>query len=235
MPPSGSAREKVPRNNLNENQRSRLIEHLLSGSKGGELGPGDLKNAAKEFSCSRYQVMGVWKRYKQQKEDGVVAIDLRNRRRGNSGRKGIDVAKLNEALLEVPLKNRTTQRAVAAQLGIPQQTLHQNLKKLGMRAASRFLKPLLTEQGKARRLAWALRWVREGHLGSRSFDKMDNVVMVDEKWFFIKKQGQRYYLADGEDAPVPGTQSAAQIPHQEAEVPGSRRAAAQRHGRQPQL
>lgn len=159
MPPSGSAREKVPRNNLNENQRSRLIEHLLSGSKGGEVGPGDLKNAAKEFSCSRYQVMGVWKRYKQQKEDGVVAIDLRNRRRGNSGRKGIDVAKLNEALLEVPLKNRTTQRAVAAQLGIPQQTLHQNLKKLGMRAASRFLKPLLTEQGKARRLAWAVRWV----------------------------------------------------------------------------
>ena len=80
------------------NQRSRLIEHLLSGSKGGKLRPGDLKNAAKELSCSRYQVMGVWKRYNQQKENGVVATDLRNRRRGNSGREGFDLATLNEAL-----------------------------------------------------------------------------------------------------------------------------------------
>ena len=111
----------------------------------------------------------------------------------------------------MPLKNRTTQRALANEVGLTQQGLQQNLKKLGLRAASRFLKPLLTEAGKQRRLSWALSFVRTGHGGTRKFDPMDNIVMVDEKWFFIKKNGQRYYLRDGEEAPVSKVQHKSHI------------------------
>ncbi|CAM9375651.1 unnamed protein product [Laminaria digitata] len=182
--------------------RHRLIEHLLCGSTEGKLGRGDIMNAAKKFKCSRYQVMGVWHRFEQQKADGVMDINLRNNRGGNSGRKRIDVEKYKEKLQHVPLKNRTTQSNVAKHLGLSQQTLRNNLKHLGMRAASRFLKPDLTEEGKKKRVDWALRWVRDGHGGARAFDTMDNVVMVDEKWFFMKKNGQRYYLGEGEDLPV---------------------------------
>ena len=97
MPVSGSAREIVRRNNLDEKQRHPLIEHLLSGSKDGVLGKHDVNNAAKTFACSRYKILRVWKRYKQQKADGAV-IDLRNRRYQNSGRKGIDTAKTLEII-----------------------------------------------------------------------------------------------------------------------------------------
>ena len=100
-----------------------------------------------------------------------------------------------------------------------------------MRASTRFLKPYLTEQAKARRLAWALRWVRDGHGGTRTFDTMDSVVMVDEKWFFMKKQGQKYILAEGEDR----THGSAQVTHQEGDVPGSCQAPAQGHPPQPQF
>ena len=210
MPVSGSAREIVRRNNLDEKQRHRLIEHLLSGSKDGVLGKHDVNNAAKTFACSRYQILRVWKRYKQQKADGAD-IDLRNRRYQNSGRKGIDTAKILEIIESVPLKNRTTQRALAKEVGLTQLGLQQNLKKLGLRAASRFLKPLLTEAGKLKRLDWAVSNVRTGHGGARRFDTMDNVVMVDEKWFFLKKHGQRYYLRDGEDAPVSSVQHKSHI------------------------
>ncbi|CAN0495898.1 unnamed protein product [Laminaria digitata] len=141
-----TAGEKKPRNSLNEKQRQRLIEHLLSGSTKGKLAKGDLLQPAAEFSCSRHQVKGVWNRYQQQKADGVD-IDLRNRRFGNSGRKGIDTEKLNEALKEVPLENRTSQRAVAKQLGISQQVLQKNLKKLSLRATSRFLQPAAKRRG----------------------------------------------------------------------------------------
>ncbi|CAM9673728.1 unnamed protein product, partial [Laminaria digitata] len=189
-------------NNLNENQRRRLIEHLLSGSTKGKLDKGALKEAASVFSCSRKQVSGVWKRYQQQAADGVLVMDVRQKRLGNSGQRVIDVEKLKEALQQVPLKNRTTQKSVAAQLGIPHSTFKQNMKKLGLRSASRFLKPYLTDTGKARRLAWALRWVREAPGGIRTFDTMNNVVMVDEKWFYKYKQGQKYYLVEGEDLPV---------------------------------
>lgn len=211
MPVSGAAPEKVPRNNLDEKMRQRLIEHLLSGSTAGKLGRGDILNAAKKFKCSRYQVMGVWNRFEQQKADGVTDINLRNNRGGNSGRKRFDVEKYKDELKDIPLKNRTTQRAVANQLGLSQQTLRNNLKHLGMRAASRFLKPLLTEEGKKKRVDWALRWVRDRHGGARVFDTMDNVVMVDEKWFFIKKNGQRYYLGEGEDLPAERVQHKSHI------------------------
>lgn len=127
----------MPRNNLNEKQRQRLVQHLLAGSKEGKLGKTDVAGAAKKFECSIYQVRSVWNRYKQQDADGSD-INLRNKRFGNSGRKSIDFDKAKEALLEVPLKNRTTQRAVAAQLGMSQQVLQRNLKKLGMRATPRF-------------------------------------------------------------------------------------------------
>ena len=35
--------------------------------------------------------------------------------------------------------------------------------------------------------------------------------MVDDKWFFIKKQGQRYYLGQGEDLPVEKVQHKSHI------------------------
>ena len=136
------------------------------------------------FGCSRYQVSAVWKRYKQQKDAGVVAVDLRSKRAGNSGRKEIDLAATREKLLQIPLKTRTSQRSVAA-LKTPHTILTDKLRKLGLHASRRFLKPLLTESGKAARLAWALRWVRESAGGgTRVFDEMKGVVMVDEKWFY---------------------------------------------------
>ena len=112
MPGSGSAAPKATRNNLSEKQRHRLVEHLLKGSKNGKLARGDLKKAAADFSCSYEQVTGVWKRYKQQTEDGAD-VNLRNGRFGHSGRRGVDVEKANEALKTIPMKNRTTMRALA--------------------------------------------------------------------------------------------------------------------------
>ena len=49
MPVSGGAREIVPRNNLSEKIRHRLIEHLLSGSEQGQLGKGDLTRAGNTY------------------------------------------------------------------------------------------------------------------------------------------------------------------------------------------
>ena len=90
-----------------------------------------------------------------QKEGGAVYPNLDNRRKVNSGRKGIDLTAVPAALKEIPIKSRTTIRGVAAALGLPRMTLFDNLKKLGLRAASRFLKPLLTDDNKRARLQWA--------------------------------------------------------------------------------
>ena len=183
MSVAGGAAEKATRKNLKDEIRA-LIEELLKGSTRGKLAKGDIQRVAQMFGCSRYQVSAVWKRYKQQKDAGVVAVDLRSKRAGNSGRKEIDLAATREKLLQIPLKTRTSQRSVAAELKIPHTPLTDNLRKLGLHASRRFLKPLLTESDKAARLAWALRWVRESAGGTRVFDETKGVVMVDEKWFY---------------------------------------------------
>lgn len=59
-----------------------------------------------------------------QKADGVVSPDMRNKRVGNAGPKEIDLEAVKEKLADVPLKNRTTHRAVAAWVGLTQSTLH---------------------------------------------------------------------------------------------------------------
>ena len=96
MSAAGGAAEKVPRKNLNEQERGALIEELLMGNTRGKLVKGNMLRVAQIFGCSRYQVSAVWHRYKQQKDAGIVAVDLRNKRPGNSGRKGIDVAAVRE-------------------------------------------------------------------------------------------------------------------------------------------
>ena len=77
----------------------------------------------------------------------------------NSDRKDIDLVAVRSALKEIPIKSRTTIRGVAAALGVPKMTLFDNLKKIGLRAVSRYLKPLLTDDNNKARLEWALRWV----------------------------------------------------------------------------
>ncbi|CAB1117614.1 unnamed protein product [Ectocarpus sp. CCAP 1310/34] len=137
-----------------------MVAELLKGSNNGALSHGDVKRVVAIYKQTPKTVSKYWKLYNQKKEAGEEDPDLHNKRKGNSGQKGLDIATLKEALQDIHLKNRTTIRSIAAALGIPKSTLFDNLNNLGLRSCSRFLKPLLSDDWKAQRLAWALRWVR---------------------------------------------------------------------------
>ena len=177
-------------NNLNETQRFRAIEELFGGNRNGVLRRGDINKVTETFKCCPRQISNVWKRYKHQKGRGIVNVSVANRRKGNAGRPTLDIDGMREAVREIPAKTRITLRGLAHALETPPSTMCQNLKKLGLRAASHFFRPLLTDTNKAGRLAWSLRWLREGHVGTRRFHNFYNVVLLDEKWFYTCKQGQ---------------------------------------------
>ncbi|CAM9901585.1 unnamed protein product, partial [Pylaiella littoralis] len=99
-----------------------------------------------------------------------------------------------------------------AALGIPQQTLFDNLKALGLRAHSNALKPYLTPDGKKERLRWVLRYISTARAGraaavTRVLHDFEDFVHVDEKWFYLFKDGQKFYLYDGEEPPIRKVQS----------------------------
>lgn len=196
-----SAAETPKRKNLNVAERSAVIAELLKGSNNGILRKGDFTRVGILFQTNRRVIARLWTCYQHQKAAGVLSPDLHNKRRGNSGRKGHNIDALRQTLKDIPIKNRTTLRGLAAALGIPKTTLVRNLEKLGLRAVSRQLKPLLTNRAKKERLEWALRWTRPAG-GGYKFHHFEDHVHLDEKWFYICQNGQTYYLCDDEELPI---------------------------------
>ena len=108
-----------------------------------------MKATADKNNCDWRTVRLLWKRYNEQKEEGVATPHPTSRRKGNSGRKRIDLEELREGLRDIPLNDRTTTvRRLAAALDIPRSTLHENLKALRLRAHSNAIKPFLTDAEK---------------------------------------------------------------------------------------
>lgn len=145
MSSARAAAQPRKRKNLTDAERTAVIEELLKGSNNGVLRRGDFGRVAGMFGSNPRTIAKLWKEYERQKADGVVRPDLRNKRRGKSGRKGIDVDGLLERLKDVPA-DKTSLRALSDALGIPKSTLQNTLKKRGLRAASRHLK-LFTDRG----------------------------------------------------------------------------------------
>ncbi|CAN0260747.1 unnamed protein product, partial [Pylaiella littoralis] len=202
MSASGNVVGTVKRKNLTTSEKRAAIAELLKGSKNGKLGKGDLKRVGEQFQQHPQTISRLWKDCNKQKDAGEVDPNLDNKRKQKSGRKGIDLVSIQAALAGIPIKNRTTIRGVAAALGIPRSTLFDNLKKLGLRAASRYLKPLLTDGNKTARLEWALRWVSSSAGGGHKFHHFEDFVHIDEKWFYICPNGQKYYLYTDEEVPT---------------------------------
>ncbi|CAM9853573.1 unnamed protein product, partial [Pylaiella littoralis] len=167
--------------NFNDSEKDKVIRFLLAGSTKGVLQHGAYKGAAEKFGCCWETIKRLWRRYDVQHEAGVASPKLTTGRRGKSGRKGIPLEELQARLRDIPLNDRTTQRRLAAALGVPLTTLHRNLKALGLRAHSNALKPVLHD--------------------------FEDFVHVDEKWFYLFKDGQKFYLYDDEIPPVRKVQS----------------------------
>ena len=116
-----------------------------------------------------------------------IRDSLSNKRKGRSGRRGINLEYLREALKSVPAESRTSQRAVAVALGIPHTTLHNNLKKLGLKTTSRSLKPPPTDAGDDIRCAcgWTCPCLRE----TRTYD---TTILDYLECVYIRPEGHTY-------------------------------------------
>ena len=104
---SGSVGGSVKRKNLTTFQQRGAIAELLKGSNNGKLCRGDLMRVGEQFEQHLETISRLWKSYNQQKEDGVLDPNLGNRRKVNSGRKGIDLVAVRPALKQIPIKSRT--------------------------------------------------------------------------------------------------------------------------------
>ena len=61
------------------------------------------------------------------------------------------------------------------------------------------LKPTLTEENKMSRMELALSFVKTNN--TSKFENMEDLIHIDEKWFYLTKDGQRFIIAADEEEP----------------------------------
>jgi hypothetical protein len=108
----------------------------------------------------------------------------------------------------VPIEKRCNLRALACATNIPRSTLAVYLKKSNMlKRVTSTLRPFLTEENMTNRLKYALSFVKSKRDGALQFDPMYDRIHVDEKWFYMTKVKQTYYIWHDETAPLRSTKS----------------------------
>ncbi|XP_042035200.1 uncharacterized protein LOC121781540 [Salvia splendens] len=97
---------------------------------------------------------------------------------------------------------RSTIRKVASKMEVSKTTIGRFLKRNQLKPHTSAIKPTLTETNKIARIKWCLSHIQptlaEGKL---LYHSMHNIVHIDEKWFYMTKTSDRYYLLPDEDVP----------------------------------
>jgi hypothetical protein len=193
---------------LSNDQRQRVYEMILEKSQNGVPKKGSFKEIASLFKVHPKTIKRIWTRGRQSLAKGASFADVSSRFKGKSPKTDTD---LKDRVQNIPLRLRSSIRSLSAALGMPKSTLHDRFKAGELRRHSNSIKPLLTDENKKARLRFCLSMVIENET-SPVFEDMLDCVHIDEKWFYLTKETQRYYLAPEESVPVRTCKSKRFIP-----------------------
>ncbi|KAL7152811.1 hypothetical protein ABFS83_04G124000 [Erythranthe nasuta] len=172
--------------NLTNNERQAVYTMLQQKSNNGRLGKEVTRLVASQFSVSMRTIQRIWK----QTDYGRAHANVHHRKTKNCGRKRVEID--FERIRGIPLHRRTTIRSLACSLQTKKSTLFRRFKSGEIRRHSNAIKPFLKEENKKVRLQFCISML----------ERMYNFVHIDEKWFYMTKKMNRYYLLPDEEDPL---------------------------------
>ena len=187
------------RRNLSFEERQSVITFLLSHSVNGKLSRGQIAEAAEAVNCHRNSISAIWKRHNETKTAQNHVGDVSSRITLNSGRIGYNYNELKQKLKELPFQKRRTMRDISVNMNVSTSVVNKMLQLGKIRRHVNRVKPLLTDKNKLSRVEYAMSFIEPKTM---MFDKMYNIVHIDEKWFNETSDKKVYYLADDEENPI---------------------------------
>ncbi|XP_057770715.1 uncharacterized protein LOC130990503 [Salvia miltiorrhiza] len=187
------------RKDLSSFERAAIIEFLLEGSQNGKSSRGKITAAVQKWSCCRQTISRIWAAAKERRANGEVMSSvskkmLRPRRKL--------VALDFQLIASLDLSKRSTIRKLACGVKCSKSTVGRWAKSGLIRAHSNAIKSDLTAPNKLLRLRFSLEALEyDSIMRSLTFKSMHNTVHIDEKWFYITKSAQRFYLTPEEIEP----------------------------------
>ncbi|XP_057443966.1 uncharacterized protein LOC130736137 [Lotus japonicus] len=178
------------------NEERMAVYHILhQNSFNGRLKKGVIDFVASTFSVSRTTILRIWRCSKESD-----LHDVSQRKPRNSGRKRIQID--YDRISEIPLRQRTTIRSLACALDTNPTSMFRLLQAGVIRRHSNPMRPLLKEEHKRSRLQFCLSMLEDSSIPHDPiFKSMNNIIHIDEKWFYMSKKSNNYYLLPHEEEP----------------------------------
>ncbi|XP_042003721.1 uncharacterized protein LOC121752680 [Salvia splendens] len=176
-----------------------LAQSLLQSSQAGEVPYGAIQKAATEFGVCRKTTQRLWAEAKLQIQSGVP-VNIRGRVKGyeHKDKFQLDAGKVRD----LSVLERSNIRKLASKLDVSKSTIGRFVKEHHLRPHTNAIKPLLTASNKVARMRWGLSHIQPLIVnGMQKYHTMHNVVHIDEKWFYMTKTSDRYYLLPDEIEP----------------------------------
>ncbi|XP_050238055.1 uncharacterized protein LOC126687538 [Mercurialis annua] len=183
---------------------------LLRERKDGKLPKGAVQKVADYFSISTRSVSRLNQHAISITTKGSLP-DLSCNLVKKVGRKRIELD--FDRMKEIPFSRRTNIRSLSSELKYPKSTVHQRIKEGYIRPHSNSLKPYLSEENVKSRLEFCLSMIDKDSIDtSPKFINMYDQIHIDEKWYYMSKTTQKYYLLPDESEPFRTCKSKRFIP-----------------------
>ena len=192
--------ERPKKRELSKSTRIQMVTMLQTLETEDGMISGSFAMVAECFGMARSTVYRLWNRVVRTRAHGHIISPEFQSHKKNCGRPPMYPSEfVREGIKNIPLRKRRTQRKLAASLGVSKTTVQRWIVDSTIRVHCNSLKPVLTEENKVARLIMALE-SHDPNDPSKFRDMMDRV-HVDEKWFFLSRQRERYLLLPEEKNP----------------------------------
>ena len=177
---------------MSKNQRIQMVLMLQTLQTENGMRRGAFTIFAKCFGVACLTVHCLWNRVVHMRASGHIISPEYNSHKKIAG-DGLCIHQfVHKGIKNIPLQKRWTQRKLVTSLGVSKTTVHHWIVDSTIQVHSNSLKPVLTEENKVAWLIMALD-SRNPQDPMKFLDMMD-CIHVDEKWFFLSQQKERYLL-----------------------------------------
>ena len=179
----------------------RALGLLLSRLENGVLPWGSFTIVADQIGVSRSTISRLWGQARgARKQSLIITPEIASQNNSRAKSLKYSHAEFRQGLKEIPWCRCKTYRSTAKAMGVSLNTVQRMLlQKDVCRIHTSSLKPTLMEENKMSRMELALSFIDKNN--TRKFENMEDLIHIDEKWFYLTKDGQRFIIVADEEEP----------------------------------
>ena len=179
----------------------RALGLLLGQLKDGVLPWGSLTIVAEEIGVARSTISRLWQQACGACEQSlIITPEIASRNNSCTNCLTYSHMEFRQGLKEIPRRCRKTYHSTVKAMGVALSTVQQMLLHRDVCHIHTFsLKPTLMEENKMSRMELALSFIDKNN--TSKFKNMEDLIHINEKWFYLMKDGQRFIIAANEEEP----------------------------------